>query len=173
MYKFIRYILFFLCIFTLPISYSDSLKIGSVTGLAIPRFVVIKSKDTNMRSGPGVNYPNKINYKCIFMPVEVQEEFENWRLVRDIDGNEGWIHEAMLDGRRYVQIISSKTLDQNNKEVLIFRLPNPQSKPIVRVEVGTIGKLIQCQNEWCQISFGRAHKGWIPKNKLWGVYSNE
>ncbi len=170
MCKICLYIAFFILITVSITSYSDSSKVGNITGLPIPRFVIIKSKDTNMRSGPGVSYPSKINYKCIFMPVEVQDEFENWRLVRDIDDNEGWIHEAMLDGRRYVQIISSKKLNQIDKEVLIFRLPELQSKPIARIAVGAIGKLVQCQNQWCQVSFGHSYKGWIPKNKLWGVH---
>jgi SH3-like domain-containing protein len=159
--------LFFIIILLLVpslVSATDQ-KVGQVTGLPIPRFVVIKSRDVNMRSGPGVTYQSKINYKCIFTPVEVKSEFDNWRLVKDSNGNEGWIHEAMLDGRRYVQIL--------NNETLIFRLPDPRSQPIARVEKGAIGKLVSCKNDWCQISFGRSYKGWVNKNSLWGVYSYE
>lgn len=147
------------------LSASAEQKVGSVTGLQIPRFVVIKSRDVNMRSGPGVTYQSKINYKCIFIPVEVKSEFDNWRLVKDSEGNEGWIHEAMLDGRRYVQILKDETL--------VFRLPDPKSQPIARIEKGAIGKLVNCKNHWCQISFGRSYKGWVNKDNLWGVYSYE
>ena len=170
MYKFS--FIFFVLLTFFSTSCADT-TIGKVTGLPIPRFVIIKSRDTNMRSGPGITYPSKINYKCMFMPVEVQSEFEHWRLVCDIDGNKGWIHEAMLDGSRYVQIMSSKKLNQSPEEILLFRLPDPKSKPIARVHSGTIGKLIKCQNGWCQLLFGRVSKGWIPKNKLWGVYPED
>jgi SH3-like domain-containing protein len=173
MCRIVLLVAFFILINSSIISYAVQSKVGSITGLPIPRFVVIKSKDTNMRSGPGMNYPSKINYKCMFMPVEVQDEFENWRLARDINGNKGWIHEAMLDGRRYIQIVSSKKLNQNDTEVLIFRLPDLQSKPIARIAVGSVGKLLQCTNQWCKVSFGASYKGWAPKNKLWGVYQED
>lgn len=150
---------------------SDPGKVGAVTGLPVPRFVVIKSKEANMRMGPGIGNPTKINYRCMFMPVEIRAEFENWRLVRDIEGNEGWIHEAMLDGRRYVQVSrGSKTPDE---EVLMFRLPDKRSAPLGRTEHGAIARLIRCQSGWCQIIFSRSYKGWVPKEKLWGVYPEE
>jgi SH3-like domain-containing protein len=161
----VKFLFFIVTLFISSVSSATDQKIGSITGLPLPRFVVIKSRDVNMRSGPGVTYQSKINYKCIFIPVEVKSEFDNWRLVRDSEGNEGWIHEAMLDGRRYVQILKDETL--------IFRLPDPKSQPIARIEKGAIGKLVNCKNNWCEISFGRSHKGWINKEKLWGVYGSE
>lgn len=169
--KILSSLLFFSLLFSH--TFADDKNIGSVTKLPIPRFVVIKAKDVNMRSGPGINYASKIHYKCIFTPVEVFNEFDTWRLVRDINGNEGWIHEAMLDGRRYVQIKYSDKMRSTNDEVLLFRLPDEKSNPIARAERGTIGKLKECKKDWCRISFGRLHKGWIQKSNLWGVYANE
>ena len=57
--------LFILALFCIRIvsTYADD-KIGSVTNLPLPRFVILKSRDVNMRTGPGMNYSNKINYKC-------------------------------------------------------------------------------------------------------------
>lgn len=141
---------------------------GSATGLPLPRFVTLKAREVNMRSGPGITYPPKINYKCAPMPLEILSEFENWRLARDAAGNEGWIHEAMLDGRKHIQVIGSNKLRQA-EEVLVFRLPDFKAKPIAKIEAGSVSKLIVCKEDWCKISLGRSHKGWINKKHLWGV----
>ena len=36
---------------------------GSVTGLELPRFVSLKSDESNLRNGPSKNYPIKLTYK--------------------------------------------------------------------------------------------------------------
>jgi SH3-like domain-containing protein len=164
-------ITFFLSFFLAVISANavDS-PTGSVTGLPIPRFVSLKAREVNMRSGPGITYPSKINYKCAPLPLEILSEFENWRLVRDADGNEGWIHEAMLDGKKHLQVISTNKLRQS-EEVLVFRIPDFKAQPIAKIEVGAVGKLIVCKDDWCKISLGRSHHGWINKKHLWGVES--
>jgi SH3-like domain-containing protein len=138
-------------------------KVGAITGLPLPRFVMLKSKDVNMRSGPGTNYPLKINYKCYHLPVKVLAEIETWRLVKDSNGNEGWIHEAMLDKNKYVELVA------DNLKIKVFRLPDTKSKQIVEVERGVVAKLIKCRDDWCNVSIAKSYKGWVHKNNLWGV----
>ena len=80
---------------------------GSVTqanvgpsGLPLPRFVSIKAKRVNMRVGPGQEYAVDWMYLTPGLPVEIVQEFENWRRVRDSDGAEGWIYQSLLTGKR-------------------------------------------------------------------------
>ncbi len=153
-------LLLFLVVFsTNDIFASD--KVGSVTGMILPRFVTLKSTDVNMRSGPGVNYPIKINYKCYHLPVKILSEFETWRLVKDSRGNEGWIHEAMIDKKNYVEIT-------NDSKVPIFRLPSDRAKQVAYVEKGMVAKLVKCNDEWCKIAIAKTYKGWINKKYIWG-----
>lgn len=160
-----RLIIFF-CLFFLQNLVFANEKVGSITGLPLPRFVMLKSKDVNMRSGPGINYPLKINYKCYHLPVKVLAEIETWRLVKDSNGNEGWIHEAMLDKNKYVELISD---NQNDLKIKVFRLPDTKSKQIVQVEKGVVVKLIKCRDDWCNVSVAKSYKGWVHKNNLWGI----
>ena len=53
-----------------------------------------------MRAGPGTRYPIDWVYKRRDLPVEIEREFEVWRLVKDPDGTKGWVHQATLTGRR-------------------------------------------------------------------------
>ena len=48
--------------------------------------------------GPGTRYPIEWVYKRRDLPVEIQREFEVWRLVQDPEGIKGWVHQATLTG---------------------------------------------------------------------------
>ena len=62
----------------------------------------------NVRTGPGTRYPISWVYKREGMPVEVIEEYDIWRKIRDAEGTTGWVHKSMLDGKRSVLIKSKE-----------------------------------------------------------------
>ena len=70
------------------------------SGLPLPRFVSLKSGKVNSRIGPGVNYSVDWMYLKPGLPMEIIQEYDNWRRVRDSDGAEGWINQSLLSGRR-------------------------------------------------------------------------
>ncbi len=73
---------------------------GSNTGLPLPRFAALKTDDVNLRTGPGTRYPIDWVYKRRDLPVQIEREFEVWRLIADSEGVKGWVHQATLTGRR-------------------------------------------------------------------------
>ncbi len=155
-------ILILLLFFASP-TYSQ--KIGEFTGLDIPRFVATKSDDINLRVGPSKNYPIKLKYIVKNYPLEVFDEYNNWRKVSDHEGNEGWIHKNLLKGERYA-ITLSKTNDYLN----VFNYPN--GKKIGLVKSKNITKLKKCIKDWCLIEINNLI-GWTSKENLWGIYENE
>ena len=54
-----------------------------------------------------------------------------------------------------------------DKEQIMFSGPTIYSKPIVRLEVGRLVKILKCENKWCKARSDK-YKGWIKKNGLWG-----
>tara|TARA_Y100000590_G_scaffold368914_1_gene429791 strand:- start:347 stop:889 length:543 start_codon:yes stop_codon:yes gene_type:complete len=139
--------------------------IGEVTGYKIPRFVSLKSDDVNLRIGSSTNYPITLKYIIKNMPIEITEEYEMWRKVRDIEGNEGWIHKNLLKGDRYAIVYNA-----NESFSRIYFKPNGDF-------IGEIGKLNivkinTCLIDWCKISFNNI-SGWIKKDNLWGCYKDE
>ena len=144
-------------------SYSN--EIGQVTGYKISRFVSLKSDDINLRIGSSTNYPIILKYVAKNMPVEITDEYERWRKIRDKEGNEGWIYGDLLKGDRFAIIIKN-----NESNIYVFSKPDG-------VPIGEIGKLNivtikVCLKKWCKIKFD-SHKGWINKKNLWGIYENE
>jgi SH3-like domain-containing protein len=135
------------------------------TDLPLPRFVSLDSGKVYSRAGPGQNYPIKWVYQKEHMPIEIIQEYEGWRKVRDIEGDEGWIHKTLLTGKRTVIIKSDQLIDLHEKNNLSSRLK-------VQLEPGVIGKLALCKNDWCKIETG-GYDGWVERKFLWGIYEGE
>ncbi len=43
---------------------------------------------------------------------------------------------------------------------------------VARSEPGVVGDLLSCDGDWCEVQMAD-HRGWIERNKLWGVYPEE
>jgi len=70
------------------------------SGLPVPRFVSLKAEKVNVRRGPSSDHPVAWVFQRKSLPVEIVAEFENWRRIRDSEGEEGWILQSMLAGKR-------------------------------------------------------------------------
>ncbi len=141
---------------------------GSVSGLPVPRFVSLKPSDTPMREGPTKDHRIKWVFKKEGVPVEIIAEFENWRRVRDSEGDDGWVYHARLSGRR-TALINPKLKGQS---VPIHARDSESSQVVARLEPGVIGNVEQCNGRWCRIA-GDGFDGWAQQERLWGVYPGE
>lgn len=154
-----RIILLCALIFALPAQANER------TASPLPRFASLRSAEANVRAGPGTRYPIQWVYRREGLPVEIVEEFEHWRKIRDSEGASGWVHKTMLDGRRTALI--------KGKEPRVLRGdPDAAASPVFKAEPGVIGGLMACAREWCRLKVGD-RKGWLPKAQLWGVYPAE
>jgi len=155
-----RFFLFLLCC-----GFSASAFAVNPSGLPLPRFVSLKSEETNIRTGPGTRYPIQWVYHRAHMPVEVVDEFDTWRKIRDKDGTSGWVHHTMLSGKRYAMI--------TGKEPRIMRIDaSDTAKPLFKVAPTVFGALTECAPAWCRVQVS-GRKAWIQKDYLWGVYMQE
>src|SRR5690606_28085986 len=131
------------------------------SGLPLPRFVSLKSGRVNMRVGPGVNYAVDWMYLKSGLPMEVIQEYDNWRKVRDPDGAEGWINQALLSGRRTG--IAAPWFKGKDAPLLLLSEPKEGSRTVAKLEPGAIGSIRMCNGDWCEMEFG-GHAGWISQS---------
>ena len=137
------------------------------SGLALPRFVSLKAEKVNVRRGPSSDHAVAWVFKRKSLPVEIVAEFENWRRVRDSDGEEGWILQNMLSGRRTALVAPWR------REQTIPLFAEIGSKDMTaRMTAGVVGDVRSCTGEWCLISAG-GYEGWVEQAMLWGVYPGE
>ena len=139
---------------------------GSVTGLPIPRWASLRSDEVNLRAGPGTRYPVDWVYRRRGLPVEIEREFEVWRLVRDQDGVRGWVHQATLTGRRdFIVAGSEHTLRSSAADA---------ASAVATLKPGVIGRIRDCAagKTWCEVQVGD-YRGWLKRDDLWGTYPDE
>ncbi len=157
--------LLFLLLLTLPPSLAfagDDPRRDS--GLRVPRFVSLKSNEINVRSGPGTRYPILWVYRREGLPVEVVEEFEHWRKIRDAESAGGWVHKGMIDGARHVLV--------KGKVQILRSDPEDKSAAVLRAQGNVIARLIECEKSWCRVQ-AAGRKGWLKRKQIWGVYDDE
>lgn len=135
------------------------------SGRPVPRFVTIDTNKAYVRSGPAPRYPVKLVYKKAGLPVEITQEFDVWRKIKDIDGDEGWINKGLLSDKRSVIIQSTGPIEMREGF-------SENSRIMANLENGVIARLQKCSDQWCQISAG-GYQGWVERNFLWGLYPKE
>ena len=141
------------------------------TGLPLPRFVSLKAKKVNMRVGPGSEYQVEWMYIKQGLPVEIIQEFDNWRKIRDPQGNEGWILHSLLSGKR-TAIISPWNRDKKDYLISMLEAPEASAKLKAQLQPGVIARVNFCDNQWCELSAANA-RGYVKQELLWGVYPDE
>lgn len=133
--------------------------------LSIPRFASIKSNEVNARSGPSIKSPVEWVFVKKGEPVEITAEYEQWRQIRDIKGEGGWVHLSVLSGKRSIIVIGKEIIN-------LTKTSEEGSNIIAKVSPEVRCKLNKCNANWCKVSCGRL-QGWLPKKILWGVYASE
>jgi SH3-like domain-containing protein len=146
---------------------------GVASGLPVPRFVSLKSDRVNLRNGPGTEYPTSWVFRRAGLPVEILQEFEAWRQVRDAEGATGWVLQSMLSGRRTAVVLPWEVQAGRPPLQVPLRSAGRESASVIaHVEAGVIANVRSCDGRWCLLNIGE-FKGYLEQKKLWGVYEGE
>jgi len=146
------------------------------SGLPLPRFVTTRSNPINVRVGPGTRYDVAWVYVKAGTPVEIIQEFDTWRKIRDVDGSEGWLHQNLLQGKR-----AGLVAPGSKEPVALRRDPNDDAgvrawlTPSFRVDIK------ECDGKWCKViatthpvtGGPQTFDGFLHQDDLWGVYKDE
>jgi SH3-like domain-containing protein len=141
---------------------------GSKSGLPVPRFVSLKSSRVNVRVGPGEDYKIAWVFTRSALPVEVIQEYDTWRRIRDSDGTVGWVFQSLLSGKRTAVVAPWASGDPRP----VHASASEDSTVTAYLQPGVMGQIDRCSRGWCRIS-STQYSGWIPQDQLWGTYQGE
>ncbi len=131
------------------------------SGFPVPRYVSLKVGKVNGRTGPSTQHPIAWQYRRQGLPLVVIAETEMWRKVRDVTGDESWIHKPALSGVRRVLVLEDATLHSKAKDA---------ARVSALVERNSLLELEECtENDWCKVKSADGLKGWTQRYKLWGA----
>ena len=130
----------------------------------LPRYASFKSAEVNLRAGPGEDRPILWVYQRRDMPVEIFDEWDTWRHIRDYQGVTGWVSVNLLTSKRTAVVIETRrTLHESASET---------SPAVAYLEPGVIGRLLECSGDWCRLE-GKRFEGWLKRSEIWGVLPTE
>ena len=104
------------------------------------------------------------------LPVEIIQEFEQWRRVRDSEGSEGWVYYSLLSGQRTA--IATPWRKGEDFKVPVRRAAAAERGPVALLEPGVIVRVEECNGATCRVDVAD-RKGFVTQNELWGVYPGE
>lgn len=140
----------------------------------LPRFVSTRSQPINVRIGPGTRYDVAWEFKKSGLPVEVIQEFDVWRKIRYVDGEEGWVHQNLLTPRRAG---ITRPFGAGGRTA-IYAKPEDGAKVRAWLEPGFLLSVDKCEDGWCEVQTPRSDgnksfSGYVVQFELWGVYPDE
>lgn len=140
-----------------------------VSGLPVPRFVSLKSDRVNVRIGP--SRQNDIGWTFVRsrLPVEIIQEYDNWRRIRDWEGKEGWVFKSLLSGYRSALVTPWMKQGENTP---LRKRPGPNEEIVAYLEPMVLAGVVECSGGYCRVS-GKDFEGWVDQSRLFGVYPTE
>jgi SH3-like domain-containing protein len=148
----------------------------SSSGLPLPRFATTRSSEINVRVGPGTRYDIAWVYVRSGQPVEIVQEFDTWRKIRDVDGTEGWVHQNMLSGKR-----AGIAAPWKSDEIPLLSARNDPDRVRAWLTPGFRVDISGCDGAWCEVVAtsrpkdgpATSYAGFLQQSDLWGVYQGE
>ena len=119
--------------------------------------VSLKSKQANLRAGPGKYYPARWVLLYPTTPLRVIEKFDVWRKVEDPWGGTGWIHKSLVWNKKFVYVA---------KDILLRQRPQNMSTACAFVKKGAILTVKKTCGQWFYIHHDGFY-GYVPAHACW------
>lgn len=155
-----------LCVSVIPAA-TQGTTIGP-SGHPLPRFVSLKSDRVNVRVGPSREHDVAWTFVQSGLPVEIINEFDNWRQIRDWEGKQGWVFHSLLSGRRTALV----TPWEKNDHTPLRARSQSDADIVAQLEPFVLAVISQCVGGWCRVN-GEGFDGWLDQTRLFGVYPDE
>lgn len=139
--------------------------------LPLPRFVSLKSARVNLRVGPGKDYAVSWLYLKPGLPVEIIQEYDQWRRIRDAEGTEGWVYHSLLSGER-TALAAPWLRGKRDAVISMHRSAASDGALVAQMEPGVVTKVRECSFGWCSVE-ADGRRGFVSQNEIWGVYPDE
>ena len=112
----------------------------------------------NVRQGAGTNYDVRWRVEKYY-PVMVIEKDGEWRRFKDFEGDEGWLHESLLQPMNTVVI--------KKDECNVRTGPGTDHDIAFTVYKGVPFKVIGSKDNWLHIRHADGDSGWVYKPLTW------
>ncbi len=135
----------------------------------------MRNAPSNVRVGPGTQYDIAYTFLRAGVPVEIIQEFDTWRKIRDVDGDEGWVHQNLVVGTRTALVRPA-----GSDPIALRAGSAPDSAVRAWLSANMLVGVRQCDGTVCEIALDHqangkttSYRGYLDQSVLWGVYPGE
>jgi SH3-like domain-containing protein len=144
------------------ISAAISLAFAVSAGALEPEFRSIKTKTANVRVDS--HKKAKAAWKMWkYFVVEILKYRGDWRLVKDFEGDQGWVHKSVLSPTPCVQV----------KGKMANLRKGPGGKVLWELEHGYALRVFSRKGDWLEVSDLEDANGWVHASTVWGMMDPE
>jgi SH3-like domain-containing protein len=138
-----------------------SVLVGCLAATALAATKSIGKDQVMVRSGPSLEH-HVIFRASLGYPVEIKEKKGDWVLIRDWEGDTGWVFEPMISEIRTAVI---RTEGAN-----IRSTPGTDSDVKAKAHKGEIYKILDKKDSWVKIGYYHdgVEVGWIRQDLVFG-----
>lgn len=126
-------------------------------------FFSLRSGEVNLREGPGREYGVTWTFRCLGLPVVSVRECDNWVLVRDHEGTEGWVRRGLLSPRKTLLVINDMTPLRKGK--------GDDAPLLAHLKKGVVSRVLVEESPWVYVFVlhqDKNYKGWVLGDACWG-----
>jgi SH3-like domain-containing protein len=66
-------------------------------------------------------------------------------------------------------VVTARDKDQL---IAVSEGPAAEAEVTAQLQAGVVTQVKRCDGKWCKVN-GNRFEGWVPQERLWGVYPNE
>lgn len=125
---------------------------------ALAGYVAVKVPIANIRSGPGSS--NDILWKVeAYHPLRVIEKKGKWYHFKDFEGDEGWIHDSLVQ--------KMETVITKKENCNVRSGPGTGTDIVFTTEKGIPFKILKKNKKWLNVEHADGDRGWIHQTLVW------
>jgi SH3-like domain-containing protein len=118
----------------------------------------VSAQIANIRSGPATSYDVLWQVQKYY-PILVLKKSGPWINFKDFEGDEGWIHQSLVQKTPTVITIKEKCNVRSG--------PGTQNRILFSVEKGIPFRRIKREDRWIHIEHADGDRGWIYQTLVW------
>lgn len=127
----------------------------------ISEALCVSTPVANLRSGPGTKY--KKNWQVYkYMPFRRMSRKGNWYMVRDVDGDEHWIHKKIVTSKIQCAVVKVEKANIRSGPGIDFA--KADTSPAIKYDSY---KVLKIKGLWVKVLDEYGDKGWIYRKLLW------
>ena len=120
--------------------------------------LLVNVPKARIRYGPGPSFTTAWKVTAGY-PLKQVAEKNGWVKVRDLEGDEGWIHGKLIK-KANIAVINVKLAN-------IRKGPGTKHPIVMKCERGVVLKVIKTFKTWIKVKHADGESGYIHKNLVW------